>query len=558
LKIFSASQIKEWDSYTIQNEPVKSIDLMERAAVACSNWLIQHCNKNISFKLFCGSGNNGGDGLAIARHLSEKKYTVSVFIIKKNKPGTSDFENNLKRLKKASVALVFLENEKQLPTFSKGDVVIDALFGTGLNKKPTGLFSALIKYINNNAKDVISIDVPSGLYIEKSSVENPVVRADYTLTFQNQKLAFLMAENESYIGKVILLNIRLSKEYEEKESSQFELVDKNLIGKIYIPRKAFANKGNYGYACLLAGSYGMMGAAVLSSKACLRSGVGKLTCYICEAGYNILQTSVPEAMCKVSGDKFINTEEDFKNFDVVGIGPGIGKYHNHKYLLKNLFKSFKGPVVIDADALNVLSENKFLYKSIPANSIITPHPKEFERLFGKSDSDFDRINLALSKAKELHIFIVLKGHYTFIAMPNGNACLDGAVRQGYFNSTGNAGMATAGAGDVLTGIITGLLAQKYPQLNACILGVYLHGLAGDIAAKNNSEEALIAGDIIENMGNAFKEILSKNITSANYENIEDFPISDWVSLVSEGEAGYHTKVKRTRKENKDEFFKSKK
>jgi NAD(P)H-hydrate epimerase len=308
-----------------------------------------------------------------------------------------------------------------------------------------------------------------------------------------------MPDNQSYIGEVILLDIGLSKEYEEKEEAQFEFVDKKLIKSIYLPRKKFANKGNYGYACLLSGSYGMMGAAVLSAKACLRSGVGKLTCYICQAGYSIVQTSIPEAMCKVFGDQFIKDADNFKDFDVIGIGPGIGKYPSHKKLLKDLFSNYKKPVVIDADALNILSENQSLYKLIPSHSIITPHPKEFERLFGESDSDFGRINLALAKAKELNIFIILKGHYTFIASPRG---------KGYFNSTGNAGMATAGAGDVLTGIITGLIAQKYSLLNACILGVYLHGLAGDIAAKYISEEALIAGDIIDHLGDAFKEIIA--------------------------------------------------
>jgi len=508
MKIFSVSQIRNWDSYTISHEPVKPIALMERAAVACFNWIIQNFNKNTSFKIFCGKGNNGGDGLAIARLLSVKKYKVSVYIIGEKKSGSPDFESNFKRLQKTTTEIIFLDNEKSFPLLSKEDVVIDALFGTGLNKKPAGLVSALIKYINQNSTEVISIDVPSGLHIEKSSKENTIIKAKYTLTFQNQKLAFLMAENESSVGKIILLNIGLSKEYEEKEETQFEFVDRDLIKKIYIPRKAFANKGNYGYACLLAGSYGIMGAAVLSAKSCLRSGVGKLTCYICEAGYNILQTSVPEAMCKVSGDKFIKDVDDFKDFDVIGIGPGIGKYDSHKILLQNLFKNFKSPVVIDADALNVLSENQSLYKSIPAHSIITPHPKEFERLFGKSDSDFDRISLALVKAKELNIFIVLKGHYTFIATPDAKTCLDGVVRQGYFNSTGNSGMATAGAGDVLTGIITGLLAQKYSSLDACILGVYLHGLAGDIAANLLSKEALIAGDIVDHMGDAFKEIFT--------------------------------------------------
>jgi len=498
LKIFTAPQIKGWDLFTIQNEPVKSIRLMERAAKECSTWIRRNFQNNkIVVNIFCGKGNNGGDGLAIARHLCQDKYKVSVFILESEKPGSPDFETNLRRLNKTSVKIFFLKNEKSFPVLSKEDLIIDAIFGTGLNKKPTGLVSSLIRFINSNSTNIVSIDVPSGLYIDKNSKGNDIIKASYTLTFQNQKLAFLMPENEAFVGNVVLLNIGLSKEYEQNEKSAFEFVDRNFIEEIYTPRNAFSNKGNYGYACLLAGSYGMMGAAVLSSRACLRSGVGKLTCYICEAGYDILQTSAPEAMCKVFGDRFIKDASDFTEFDVVGIGPGIGKYESHPQLMKNLFSSFKKPLVIDADALNVLSENQSLYKSIPANSIITPHPKEFERLFGKSDSDFNRIKLALSKSKELNIYIVLKGHYTFIASPDG---------QGFFNSTGNAGMATAGAGDVLTGIITGLLAQKYTPLDAAIFGVYLHGLAGDIAAKNISQEALIANDIIENLGNAFKEI----------------------------------------------------
>ena len=506
MKIFLVSQIKNWDLYTIKNEPVESIDLMERAATACFNWIIKAFEKNIPVKIFCGTGNNGGDGLAIARLLSSKKYDVSVFISKNKNLGSPDFENNLKRLKKTSTKISFLENEKSFPLLSKGDLIVDAIFGTGLNKKPTGLVAALISYINKSSSKVVSIDIPSGLWsdgnhlIGKSKPPNgnhqTIIKATYTLTFQNQKLAFLLPQNESFVGEVILLNIGLSKEFEERERAQFEFIDKNSVENIYVPRNKFSNKGNFGYACLLCGSYGMMGAAVLSARGCLRSGVGKLACYICEAGYDILQTSVPEAMCKIFGNKFIKDAKNFSDFDVIGIGPGIGRYESHKQLLVDLFSNFQKPLVIDADALNVLSENRSLYKSIPANSILTPHPKEFERLFGKTNSDFERINIALSKAKELHIFIVLKGHYTFIASPNG---------KGFFNSTGNAGMATAGAGDVLTGIITGLLSQKYSPLNACILGVYLHGLAGDIAAKNISEEALIADDIIENLGNAFKE-----------------------------------------------------
>ncbi|HEU5054447.1 MAG TPA: NAD(P)H-hydrate dehydratase [Hanamia sp.] len=501
MKIFSVEQIRNWDAYTIKNEPVKSVDLMERAATACFDWIIRNFDDSYHFIIFSGKGNNGGDGLAIARLLKSIKYRVSVYIVQSGS-ASADFETNLKKLEKTSVPVTFLNDADSFPQMNETDVIIDALFGTGLNKPPKGLFAEVINFINDQNTNRISIDVPSGLYIDKSSIEpdHAIVKADFTLTFQNQKLAFLLPENEPFTGEVSLLDIGLSQEYEEQESCRLNFTDENIISGIYRPRKAFSNKGNFGYASLLCGSYGMMGAAILSSLGCLRIGVGKLTVVTCEAGYPIIQTAVPEAMCMTSGEKYISDFTEFEHFDAIGIGPGIGKHDSHKKLLKELFTSFKKPIVIDADALNVLSETQELYSLIPAQSIITPHPKEFERLFGKVENDFERIDLALSKAKELNIFIVLKGHFTFIATPDGN---------GFFNSTGNAGMATAGAGDVLTGIITGLVAQNYSPLDTCILGVYLHGLAGDIAAESFSLEAMIAGDIIENLGAAFKKVTSE-------------------------------------------------
>ncbi|MEP6926488.1 MAG: NAD(P)H-hydrate dehydratase [Ginsengibacter sp.] len=495
MKIFSASQIKEWDAFTIKNEPVSSIELMERAAKACTSWLLQNFSTNISFKIFCGKGNNGGDGLAIARLLIENKFFVSVYIVETNSAGSDDFQNNLQRLKQLSSEIHIIKTDQLFPEIEREEIIIDALFGTGLNKKPSGIFKGLINYINKADAKTISIDIPSGLFADKTSAKNAIIRARYTLSFQQPKLAFLLADNNSFCGEVIILDIGLSTQYFNNKESVFELVDKKQAAQIYNPRKPFANKGDYGYACLVAGSYGMMGAAVLSAKACLRSGVGKLTTYICTQGNTIMQTAVPEAMCKMFGNTFIKDIENLKNFDVIGIGPGIGRHLSHKQLLQKVFKNFRKPVVIDADALNVLSSYPSLYKLIPTQSVITPHPKEFERLFGKSGNDFERIILALKKAKELNIFIVLKGHHTLIASPDG---------KGYFNSTGNAGMATAGAGDVLTGIITGLLAQKYSSLDACIMSVYLHGMAGDIAVGKLSQEAMIAGDIIDNLGEGFK------------------------------------------------------
>lgn len=495
MKIFTVTQIKDWDRFTIQHEPISSIQLMERAATACSKWIIKHINASTNITVFCAKGNNGGDGLAIARHLIENRFTVSVYIIGE-KTGTNDFEKNLEALYKISNDIYFLSSEKAFPAVNNG-VVLDALFGTGLNKIPTGLFSQLILHINKFAAHVISIDMPSGLFADVSSVSDEIIKAQHTLSFQNQKLAFLVPENESYIGEVILLDIQLSKEFASKTETPFEWTGQKKIGEIYKPRKSFTNKGDFGYACLISGSYGMMGASILSASACLRSGVGKLNCFIPSIGYGIMQTSVPEAMCTTFGTSVLENVEGFENFDTIGIGPGMGNYPSHKALLQNLFSHFNKPMVIDADALNALSEHPSLYKLIPKKSIITPHPKEFERLFGPSDSDFSRINLALQKAEELHIYIVLKGHYTFIATPE---------RKGYFNSTGNAGMATAGAGDVLTGIITGLLAQKYSPLDACILGTYLHGMAGDIAALKISKEALLASSIVKSLGKAFKTI----------------------------------------------------
>ncbi|HSQ44135.1 MAG TPA: NAD(P)H-hydrate dehydratase [Ginsengibacter sp.] len=497
MKLFSATQIKNWDLFTIKNEPIASVDLMERAAKACVDWIVNKFQQPTSFKIFCGKGNNGGDGLAIARLLIQHNFPVSVYIVESSSAGSQDFNINLQQLKEISSTIYFLESPESFPAIIKDEIIIDALFGTGLNKKPSGIFKKLILHLNNSGAQIISIDIPSGLYTDIHSEGSAIIRARYTLSFQQQKLAFLIAENEPFCGEVAILDIGLSQEYYNNEKTVFDLIDKNIIEEIYVPRKAFANKGNYGYACLVVGSYGMMGAAVLSAKACLRSGVGKLACYICKEGYTIMQTAVPEAMCAMFGNTFIKDIDNLKSFDVIGIGPGIGRHLSHKQLLQKVFKNSKGPVVLDADGLNILSSYPALYKSIPQHSILTPHPKEFDRLFGKSEDDFARIELALKKAKELSVYIVLKGHHTLIATPEG---------KGFFNSTGNAGMATAGSGDVLTGILTGLLAQKYTSLDTCILGVYLHGLAGDIASKKMSKEAMIAGDIIDNLGNAFYQI----------------------------------------------------
>jgi NAD(P)H-hydrate epimerase len=361
------------------------------------------------------------------------------------------------------------------------------------------LSSEVVSHINVSGATVVSIDVPSGLFIDRSSVGNTIIQANYTLTFQSLKLGLLFQENAPYIGEVKLIPIGLHTEFLKKEQSIFELIEADYINQIYKPRNPFAHKGHFGHALIAAGSWGKMGAAMLAAKACLRSGVGLLTCYLPSCGYSIMQTSLPEAMVLTDNNSTIlaSVLEDIEKYNTIGIGPGIGTDPATQKFLSELVAAYNKPMVLDADALNCLALQKNNLTTLPPYSILTPHPKEFDRLFGEHNSDLDRITTARKKALDFEIIILLKGHHTFIATPSG---------AGYFNSTGNAGMAKGGSGDVLTGILTSLLAQEYEPVHAAILGVYLHGLAGDLAAQTLSLETFLPSDLILFLSGAFKEI----------------------------------------------------
>jgi hydroxyethylthiazole kinase-like uncharacterized protein yjeF len=501
MQIFATEQIRAWDEYTIRHEPIASVDLMERAATACCEWLLQNNYKGKAFTIFCGKGNNGGDGLVIARLLAQSNHAVTVYILEFGHKGTVDFQINLARLHDTTATIRFISSEETLHPISAGDVVIDALLGSGINRPADGLTAHLIQHINNSNNGVIAIDIPSGLFVDHSARGNIVIKAHHTLSFQCFKPAFLMPENAASIGEVHLLNIGLLPGFLSIQDSPFLLIDQPMVKQLPQPRKPFSHKGDYGHAAIIAGSYGMMGAAVLCARACLRSGVGKLTCHVPAVGYNIMQTSVPEAMCKTgSADDSVTSghaTQEMDKYDTIGIGPGLGSHASNISLLYSLFEQNRRPMVIDADGLNAIAQEKALLNKIPLGSILTPHPKEFERLFGKTANDYDRIQLALQTATDNNFYIVLKGRYTFIASPDG---------KGYFNSTGNPGMASGGTGDVLTGIITGLLAQKYSPLHAAILGVYLHGLAGDLAAAYASQPSLIASDLVDFLGQAYQTL----------------------------------------------------
>lgn len=500
MKILSAAAIREWDQYTIEQEPILSVDLMERAAGKCTEWILRHYPDATSFSVFCGKGNNGGDGLAIARQLLENNYAVSVYILEFGHKGTDDFQTNLALLHKLpNAAICFIQEAVHFHPFAEGEVVIDALLGSGINRHLEGLTAQLVTHINSSGHPIIAIDIPSGLFSDTSTKGELTIQATHTLTFQCYKPAFLLAENADALGDIQLLDIGLHPGYSTPSDGQLELVDDDIIHAIYKPRPAFAHKGDCGHALLVAGSYGKMGAAVLAARACLRGGVGLLTCHVPQCGYTIVQTAVPEAMVDTDADERINTGIDsnadlISRYDVIGAGPGLGTAAATITLLEQLFAAYHQPMVLDADALNGIALQPALLQKIPAGSILTPHPKEFERLFGTTANEFERIALAKEKAAALQCVIVLKGHHTFIATPGG---------QGYFNATGNAGMATGGSGDVLTGLLTALLAGGYPSEQAAVLGVYLHGLSGDLAAKDLSQEAMVAGDIVEYLGKAF-------------------------------------------------------
>ncbi len=502
MKIFKSSQVREIDAYTIENEPIKSIDLMERASAQLAKWITKKFNHKTPFKIIIGPGNNGGDGLALARLLAENDYQVNVYILKL-KDLSGDAELNYKRLVEQNKAKIqFIASEKDFPGFEKKDIVIDALFGSGLTRPLEGLTSKIVQYINSYNNIKIAVDIPSGLFGEDNSdnISDNIIRANYTLSFQFPNLSFFFPENEIFTGEWHILPIGLHKDIINELQTIWFSIDKKMVRSMLKIRNKFSHKGTYGHALLISGSYGKMGAAVLASKACLRTGAGLVTTHIPKLGYQIIQTAIPEAMVSIdASDEYFTEIPDLEKYNAIGIGPGININIKTQQALKKLLENIKTPLVIDADGLNILANNKDWLENVPKESILTPHPKEFERIFGKSSNSYEQNHNQVKLSKKYNIYIILKRAHTCITCPDGTS---------FFNTTGNSGMATAGSGDVLTGMILSLLAQGYSPKNASILGVYLHGLAGDIALKKTGQEALIASDIIKKIGKAYKKIKS--------------------------------------------------
>ncbi len=508
MKILTAKQIHRTDAATIEHEPIASIDLMERAARAFTKAFVRvFPDQRQPVMVFAGPGNNGGDALAVARLLHEQHYAVRAFTVNTKDEFSPDCQTNLDRLSKL-ITVYAIRTEDDKPEIPENAVIIDGLFGSGLSRPATGLFARVIDHINASQASVAAIDIPSGLFCDEPvpDAQAAIICARYTFTFQLPKRCFFLPQNGVHTGHWQVIDIGLNQYFIDDTYTDYFYVEENMVKPLIKKRQKFSHKGTYGKAMLIAGGYGKMGAAILCSRACLRTGVGLLTVHVPECGYQIIQTAVPEAMALVDDDARYfsrlgkDKASDLSGYDVVGVGPGISTEEKTASAVADLLREAKKhnqPMVLDADVLNICGKHKFLLNLIPPRSILTPHPIEFERITEKPNDDFHRLELAREFTQRHNVYIVLKGAFTATVTPEGKV---------YFNSTGNPGMATGGSGDVLTGIITSLLAQDYVPLHAAMFGVYLHGLAGDLAAAKVGEEALIASDIIDHIGEAYRAI----------------------------------------------------
>ena len=500
MKILNVDQIRALDDATIRHEPIAPINLMERAALAFVDWFVDRFPDTTSTKIFCGLGNNGGDGMAIARLLLERNYPIEVNVVRYAPRESDDCMHNHRRLKLVTENIRYIEFSRDIPAIRHNEVIIDAILGTGLSRPTEGIVKEVIAAINRAPATVVSVDIASGLYTDQANAPaDVIVEPDYTVTFQLPKLAFVLPKNGRYVGEWHTVDIRLYKRSIDLAPTPYYYTQPQEARLLLHKRERYSNKGTFGHALLLVGSYGKMGAAVLSARACLRSGVGLLTVQVPRCGYGIIQTSVPEAMCLPDGHQNVLTGVPDQgsgelegpppsDYTAVGIGPGIGKAPETLAMLKKLLPTLKNPIVVDADALNLLSENRDLLDKLPKNSILTPHPKEFERLTKKWNDDYQKLDLLREFAKKYNVVVVLKGAYSAVATPEGDV---------HFNSTGNPGLSTGGTGDVLTGILTALLAQGYDPVEAAVLGVFAHGLAGDQVAEERGQIGMIASDVVD-------------------------------------------------------------
>jgi ADP-dependent NAD(P)H-hydrate dehydratase / NAD(P)H-hydrate epimerase len=503
MKIFSKEQIYEGDKLTINRQNITSTDLMESAGTQIFNWMhIRMQGAQVPIHIFCGIGNNGGDGLVLARHLILDGYNVQIYIVNYSDKRSKDFLINYERVKTVTKKWPILLNDAEnLPEINPDDIIVDAVFGIGLNRPVIDWVKALFQHFKMSKAFTLSIDIPSGLRTDKvPSNENDVVWAGYTLSFASPKLVFFLPETAKYTEQWEVLDIGLDREFLFTTTTEADLIGKPEVLSMYMPRDRFSHKGQFGHSLIIGGSYGKIGAVVLTSKAALSAGAGLVTTYIPKCGYTVLQSAFPEGMVITDADE--NQISDIQ-FDikptVIGIGIGIGTNDKTIKAFEVFLKTNKTPLVIDADGINILSNKPELIKLLPKDTILTPHPKELERLIGSWKNDFDKLDRAKTFSKEHDVILLIKGANTITVYHD----------KLYVNTSGNPGLATAGSGDVLTGIITGLISQGYNPLLAAVFGVYLHGKSADIAVEDYGYQSLIASHIIEYLGAAYLDLFKQ-------------------------------------------------
>jgi hydroxyethylthiazole kinase-like uncharacterized protein yjeF len=497
MKIFSSEQLNQADKITTEKQQISSVDLMENSGNQVFDWLHQRMQgAQVPIHIFCGIGNNGGDGLVVGRLLIENGYNVNMFVVNYSDKRSSDFLTNYDRIKNVTKSWpLLMTSENDFPKIEEEDIVIDAIFGIGLNRCLDTWVLKLVHYLNSLKSFKLAIDMPSGLYANAPQEDmEAVVKANHTLTFQAPKLSFFLPETGKLVTYFEVLDVGLDPEYLFEAEPLAHLISKQEALEFYKQREKFTHKGDYGHTLIIGGSYGKMGAAILAAKGAFRAGAGLVSCFVPKCGYSVLQTALPEAMVITDkNDVYISSISlDFEP-KVIGIGMGIGTASETIVALEKLLERTKSPMVLDADALNCLSQKTSLLKIIPKNSILTPHLGELERLIGKWKNDYDRLIKVKYFSRKYGVIVVVKGANSLIVNDD----------KLFINTSGNPGMATAGSGDVLSGVICGLLSQGYEPLTAAIFGVYLHGSAGNLITQEIGFEALMASDISNYLGKAY-------------------------------------------------------
>jgi ADP-dependent NAD(P)H-hydrate dehydratase / NAD(P)H-hydrate epimerase len=504
-KILSVPQIREADAFTIANEPITSVDLMERAGHACFSYMSRFIPLDDQVGVVAGRGNNGGDGLVIARLLHDRGYSVTVFLVGNDTTGSPDFMVNLERLQQLGVQPVSLDDGLDDLVFEAFDWLVDALFGSGLTRPVTGLSGRVIDAMNHARSHVVSIDIPSGLFADTftSPLTGSIVEADTTLSLELPKLAMLMPSCYLYTGLWKVVSIGLHKGFLRTVYSPYRIFCREDAVAVFMLRDRVSHKGNHGHGMLVAGSRGKGGAALLAAHAALRSGIGLLTAAIPEVLELPFHVSLPEAMLRVDPlhDETL-LREDLDHFEAIAMGPGCGVGHDAEQLLKGVIQSHRQKLLLDADALNLLSMYPEWLCDLPENTILTPHPKEFDRLAGKAQNDFHRLELAAQFARHNKCVVVLKTAFPVVVTPHGTCT---------FSVQGNAGLAKGGSGDALTGVILGLLCRGYPAENAALLGVWLHARAATLVAETTGLDAMLPSDVIRMLGKAFRELETEKL-----------------------------------------------